>query len=51
MFGVGRLCSILTEVFEDEPESIIERVLKEVAQYTSTSSLQDDISMVVMKVV
>jgi sigma-B regulation protein RsbU (phosphoserine phosphatase) len=51
LFGVGRLCSILTEVFEDEPEAIIERVLKEVAQYTLTSSLQDDISIIVMKVV
>ena len=33
-----------------EPEAVVERVLAEVNAYASPSSLQDDISMVVMKV-
>lgn len=50
LFGTERLCTVLAEVFEDEPQKIIERVLKEVTEYTSSTLLQDDISMVVMKV-
>lgn len=50
LFGTERLCTILTEVFEDDPQKIIERILKEVTEYTSSTLLQDDISMIVMKV-
>ena len=50
LFGIGRLCTILAEVFEDSPETIIERVLKEVSDYTTSPTLHDDISIVVMKV-
>ena len=50
LFGTGRLCTVLTEVFEDEPQKIIDRLLKEITEYTSSNLLQDDISMVVMKV-
>jgi phosphoserine phosphatase RsbU/P len=51
LFGEARLCSLLSGMLELDPDSIIDRVMEEVAAYTSPAPLQDDISMVVMKVV
>ncbi|HBA87521.1 MAG TPA: stage II sporulation protein E [Geobacter sp.] len=50
LFGVSRLCALLSTLQDQEPEAVVERVLAEVNAYASPSSLQDDISMVVMKV-
>ena len=51
LFGVPRLCRLLSGMLDQEPETIIDRVLSEVADYSAPQPLQDDISMVVMKVV
>jgi phosphoserine phosphatase RsbU/P len=50
LFGVERLCELLTTLLDREPETVIDRVLAEVTAFTTPSPLQDDISMVVMKV-
>jgi phosphoserine phosphatase RsbU/P len=50
-FGVERLCGILSSALDQEPEAMIDRVMAEVTAFSSPSPLQDDISMVVMKVV
>lgn len=51
LFGVARLCDLLSGMLDQEPETMIDRVLAEVAAFSSPYPLQDDISMVVMKVV
>lgn len=51
LYGVERLCNLLSGMLDQDPESIIEKVMEEVAAYSSPSPLQDDISMVVMKLV
>ncbi|HBG07320.1 MAG: stage II sporulation protein E [Geobacteraceae bacterium GWC2_58_44] len=51
LFGVERLCTLLSGMLEREPEEIIEKVMTEVAAFSRPAPLQDDISMVVMKVV
>jgi len=50
LFGVPRLCSMLSGMLNLEPEAIIDRIMSEVTAFSSPSPLQDDISMVVMKV-
>ena len=50
LFGVERLCDILSQMLELEPESVIDRIMAEVTAFSSPAPLQDDISMVVMKV-
>jgi sigma-B regulation protein RsbU (phosphoserine phosphatase) len=50
LFGVERLCEVLSGMLDQEPETIIDRIMAEVAAFSSPSPLQDDISMVVMKV-
>ncbi|WP_136525110.1 SpoIIE family protein phosphatase [Geomonas ferrireducens] len=49
-FGVDRLCRLLSGLLDAEPEVVIERVLTEVGNHAWPQPLQDDISMVVMKV-
>ena len=49
-FGVSRLCALISELLDQAPEAVIERVLAEVTAYSWPNPLQDDISMVVMKV-
>jgi phosphoserine phosphatase RsbU/P len=51
LFGVARLCGLLSEMLEREPEQIIERVMAEVTAFSRPHTLQDDISMIVMKLV
>ena len=51
LFGVPRLCALLSGLLQREPEEIIDRVMAEVAEFGSPNPLQDDISMVVMKLV
>ncbi|MFZ3208994.1 MAG: SpoIIE family protein phosphatase [Geobacteraceae bacterium] len=48
-FGDNRLCQILPKTCEETPEAIVERILSEVTAFTGASNLQDDISMVVIK--
>jgi len=50
LFGVGRLCSILTSRHGDEPEAIINAVLAELAAFTGGRPPADDICMVAVKI-
>jgi sigma-B regulation protein RsbU (phosphoserine phosphatase) len=50
LFGVDRLCRLLMEVCTDPPQVIIDAVLREVTSFTGSTALQDDISMIVLKV-
>jgi sigma-B regulation protein RsbU (phosphoserine phosphatase) len=50
LFGVDRLCAILSEAADEEPEAIVDRILREVASFSLSEALQDDISMIIMKV-
>jgi sigma-B regulation protein RsbU (phosphoserine phosphatase) len=49
LFGVGRLCDVLAATHEKTPELIVESVLKEVMGFSCSPVLQDDISMLLMK--
>ena len=49
LFGEERLCAIVSGMLEGEPESVIDRIMAEVAAFCCPAPLQDDISMVVMK--
>ena len=49
LFGEERLCAIVSGMLEGEPESVIDRIMAEVAAFWCPAPLQDDISMVVMK--
>ncbi|WP_224962011.1 SpoIIE family protein phosphatase [Geomonas subterranea] len=50
LFGIPRLCELLSPLSGRDPEELIEKVLSEVSSYAWPQPLQDDISMVVMKV-
>jgi sigma-B regulation protein RsbU (phosphoserine phosphatase) len=50
LFGVDRLRAILAETLALEPEAVIDRIIAEVAAFSSPNPLQDDVSMVLMKV-
>lgn len=51
LFGSARLCSLLGEICHQAPEEIIARIANEVINFCPQSSPQDDISMIVLKVV
>jgi phosphoserine phosphatase RsbU/P len=51
MFGSHRLCGILNARPADQPQALIDAVLREVLAFTGTTALQDDVTMVAMKVV
>ena len=50
LFGEARLCALLSGMLDQEPERIIDRVMTEVTAFSHPQPLQDDISMVVMKI-
>jgi sigma-B regulation protein RsbU (phosphoserine phosphatase) len=49
-FGTDRLCSILARVYNEDPEQIVDMILQEVTEFINMPVTEDDISMVVMKV-
>jgi sigma-B regulation protein RsbU (phosphoserine phosphatase) len=51
LFGLGRLCSILNARCAEPPQTIIDAVLQEVSAFTGTTAKEDDVTMIVMKVV
>ncbi|MCM2356822.1 MAG: SpoIIE family protein phosphatase [Geobacteraceae bacterium] len=51
LFGERRLCQILASAQYESPELLIDRILDEVAAFTETLPLQDDVSIVIMKVI
>jgi sigma-B regulation protein RsbU (phosphoserine phosphatase) len=50
LFGQERLCSLLTTHRHLPPEEIIDAILREVYDFASDTKIEDDISMVVLKV-
>jgi phosphoserine phosphatase RsbU/P len=50
LFGVERLYPLLLGLMQEEPKIIIEKVMAEVTAFVTPLPLQDDTSMVVMKV-
>jgi sigma-B regulation protein RsbU (phosphoserine phosphatase) len=50
LFGVARLCDILRINRAEPPLTIIDAVLREVTAFTGTTVLEDDVAMIVMKV-
>jgi phosphoserine phosphatase RsbU/P len=51
MFGNERLCGILRGIHGEPPEAIIDAVLREIMAFTGATALEDDVTMVAMKVV
>ena len=51
LFGLGRLCDIISARQEEPPRAIIDAVLREVSAFAGTTALEDDVTMIVMKVV
>jgi len=51
LFGSERLCKIISETYQEQPDNIIDLILKEVYDFCKTRSLEDDISLVIMKVI
>ncbi len=49
-FGIGRLCKIISENHTEPPHKIIDSVLESMTVFCQSRPLQDDISMVVIKV-
>lgn len=50
-FGIARLCSSLNARHTESPQSIIDAIIMEVAAFTGTTAMEDDVTMIVMKVV
>lgn len=50
-FGLARLCSSLMAKHTESPQSIIDAIIMEVAAFTGTSAMEDDVTMIVMKVI
>jgi len=50
LFGMGRLCTLLGTLHHETSETIMEKILLEVSRHTNSASLQDDISIIVMKI-
>jgi PAS domain S-box-containing protein len=50
-FGVDRLSRSFAARHTEAPQSIILGIIKEVAEFTGTSVMEDDVTMIVMKVI
>ncbi len=50
LFGRGRLCELLRSCPEASPQEVIDAVLSAVAAFTGTTTLEDDVTMIAMKV-
>ena len=51
LFGSSRLCQMIESIHDKHPDEMIERILKEVDIFCNNHPLEDDISLVIMKVV
>ncbi len=51
LFGLGRLCGIIGARHSESPREISDAVLREVSAFTDGAPPQDDMTMIVMKVV
>jgi sigma-B regulation protein RsbU (phosphoserine phosphatase) len=50
-FGADKLCAILGKIYNEHPEQVVEIILQEVTEFIGATAAEDDISMVVMKVI
>ncbi|TWJ19777.1 PP2C family protein-serine/threonine phosphatase [Geobacter argillaceus] len=50
MFGRGRLCELLRACPEASPQEVIDAVLTAVTAFTGTTSREDDVTMIAMRV-
>ena len=50
LFGIERLCTILHSRHLESPQTIIDAIVQEVANFSATIPMEDDVTMVVMKV-
>ncbi len=50
LFGNERLCKIMRSCHKESPQTIIDSILLKVAAFSGTIPLEDDVTMVVMKV-
>lgn len=50
-FGTNRLCALFASHSEETPQGIIDSVIKDLEEFCDTSAFEDDISMVIMKLV
>ncbi len=50
LYGVERLCATVSAAYQESPEMIVNAILQQVNDYTKSSFLEDDISLVVMKI-
>jgi len=49
-FGLARLCNSLRAKHEEQPQPIIDAILMEVAAFIGSTVMDDDVTMIVMKV-
>ena len=50
LFGIERLCNILHSRHRESPQAIIDAIVLDVAAFSGTIPMEDDVTMVVMKV-
>jgi sigma-B regulation protein RsbU (phosphoserine phosphatase) len=50
MFGRERLCGILGALHRESPQTIVDALLREIAAFAGTMAREDDITMIVMKI-
>ncbi|MCM2359871.1 MAG: SpoIIE family protein phosphatase [Geobacteraceae bacterium] len=51
MFGRARLCDILNAGKAESPRAVVDAILAEVTAFTGTAALEDDVTMIALKVV
>lgn len=51
MFGAERLCNVINACRDETPEEIINIVLRELENFTRLPSLEDDVCMILLKVI
>jgi phosphoserine phosphatase RsbU/P len=49
-FGTERLCTLLHEYHELDPDALLNQILDQVRLFTGTQNFSDDVSMIVMQV-
>jgi phosphoserine phosphatase RsbU/P len=48
-FGFDRLCELIDQIYDLEPDEITKKIMSEIINHTGSSSLADDVTIVVLK--
>lgn len=48
-FGFDRLCELIDQIYALEPDEITKKIMSEIVNHTGSSSLADDVTIVVLK--